>query len=82
MHNPTKMDYSKLLGFDMVAQDVVDGVNFQDANIGAKLGAKVGKRMTIIQSIMMQSTTDLPSELTRAGEPVMQGLGGRTVASS
>jgi len=43
MHNPTKMDYSKLFGFDMVANDVIDGVDFQNATIGAKLGAKVGK---------------------------------------
>jgi len=46
MHDPTKMDYSKLLGFDMVADDVADGVNFRDATIGAKLGAKVGKTFT------------------------------------
>jgi len=44
MHDPTKIDYSKLLGFDMVADDAADGVDFQKATIGTRLGAKVGKR--------------------------------------
>ncbi len=34
------LDFSKLLGFDVVAE--MDTVDFQDATVGAKLGAKVG----------------------------------------
>ncbi len=36
------MDFSKLLGFDSVADQLGDGVDFQDVTVGAKLGAKVG----------------------------------------
>jgi len=78
MQDPTKMDYSKLFGFDMVANDVADGVDFQNANIGAKLGAKVGK----VTTGQRPQPIDLPSEITAAAEPIMQGLGGRKVASS
>lgn len=74
MQDPTKMDYSKLFGFDMVANDVVDGVDFQDATIGAKLGAKVGKTETPLPGSM-----PLAQEAAPAGEPIMRGLGGRTV---
>jgi len=81
MHDPTKMDYSKLFGFDMVANDVVNGVDFQNATIGAKLGAKVGK-MTVPTSFQMMRPTDLPTEVTAAAGPIMQGLGGRTVSST
>jgi hypothetical protein len=72
-----KMDYSKLLGFDMVAKDVTGGVDFKDATVGAKLGAKVGKTVTHnIRPISMRAA-DAPS--AEASEPVMRGLGGRTV---
>jgi hypothetical protein len=42
MHAPTKIDYSKLLGFDMVSGELVKGVDFNNPTVGAKLGAKVG----------------------------------------
>ena len=43
MHGPTKIDYSKLLGFDMVIDELVDGVDFNNPQtIGEKLGAKSG----------------------------------------
>lgn len=80
MQDPTKLDYSKLLGFDMVADDVTDGVDFQNAMIGTRLGAKVGKMGTLTPGPM--KSADLPSEATGAGEPIMVGLGGRTVAGA
>ena len=40
---PNIIDFSKLLGFDSVADQLFDGVDFQDPTIGAKLGAKVGE---------------------------------------
>jgi hypothetical protein len=75
-----KMDYSKLLGFDMVAKDVNGGVDFKDATVGAKLGAKVGKTITKRPEAIPMRASDAPS--AAAGEPVMQGLSGRTVADS
>lgn len=36
------LDFSKLLGFDAVADQLSNGVDFQDQTVGAKLGSKVG----------------------------------------
>jgi hypothetical protein len=36
------IDFSKLLGFDAVNDQISGSVDFQDETIGAKLGAKVG----------------------------------------
>jgi hypothetical protein len=82
MQDPTKIDYSKLLGFDMVAKDVTDGVDFQDATVGAKLGAKIGKTISYTTLQRMMLSTDLPSETVRAGGAIMRGLGGRTVSET
>ena len=43
MKNAHQIDFSKLLGFDAVRDQLSAGVDFQDDTIGAKLGAKVGK---------------------------------------
>jgi len=80
MNNPARLDYSKLFGFDMVADDVTNGVDFQNAAIGTRLGAKVGK-MTVTYAPAMK-TPELPSEVTDASGPIMVGLGGRTVSGS
>ena len=40
------MDFSKLLGFAIVADQISKGVDFQDETVGAKLGAKVGEEPT------------------------------------
>lgn len=36
------LDFTRLLGFDSVADQLSDGVDFHDMTFGAKLGAKVG----------------------------------------
>ena len=36
------IDYAQLLGFELVSDRVVEGVDFRDETVGAKLGAKVG----------------------------------------
>jgi hypothetical protein len=46
MQGPTKIDYSRLLGFNMVGDELVQGVDFNNPNVGAKLGAKVGPPIT------------------------------------
>ncbi len=75
MHAPTKIDYLKLLGFDMVSGELVKGVDFNNPTVGAKLGAKVGGQITKTFQPM------LSLEAAGPGEPVMRGLGGRKVAS-
>ena len=42
MQKTDKIDYAKLLGFDVVSDQISGSVDFQDETIGAKLGAKVG----------------------------------------
>ena len=37
------MDFTKLLGFDAVADQISSGIDFKDETLGAKLGAKVGE---------------------------------------
>jgi hypothetical protein len=43
------IDFSKLLGFDAVSDQISGSVDFQDEPIGAKLGAKVGTPELIIE---------------------------------
>ena len=43
-----KIDFTKLLGFDMVSDELPDGLDFTGDTIGARLGAKVeGQRRVI-----------------------------------
>jgi hypothetical protein len=77
MNRPTKIDYAKLLGFDLVSDELVEGVDFNNPTVGAKLGAKVGTQTKTDQPMLM----DPPSE-AGPGAPIMRGLGGRKVAST
>ena len=79
MHDPTKMDYSKLFGFDTVSDQLENGIDFQDATIGAKLGAKVGKPQTTTNGGIEM---DLPSDVAGPGGPIMRGLRGRSVTGA
>jgi hypothetical protein len=42
MQKSEKIDLTKLLGFETIACEPTDNVDFQDETLGAKLGAKVG----------------------------------------
>jgi hypothetical protein len=75
MKDQTKMDYSKLLGFDTVSDEFQNGVDFQNPTIGAKLGAKVG-----IKPVNMPMK--LPFETAGPGGAIMRGLGERKVGST
>jgi hypothetical protein len=44
MQKPDKIDFTKLLGFETVADVLSEDLDFQDEIIGAKLGAKVGHK--------------------------------------
>lgn len=43
--NPNEIDYSKLLGFGYVSDQLAKGVDFRDETVAAKIGAKVGIEM-------------------------------------
>jgi hypothetical protein len=77
MHDPTKMDYSKLFGFDTVIDNLAKGIDFRDPTIGAKLGAKVGTK-TITEMMMPMPPR---SKITGPAAPIMRGLGGRKITS-
>ena len=76
MQGPTKIDYSKLLGFDIVSEELKKGVDFNNPVVAAKLGAKVGKTATTKADQPM-----LMPEVSGPGAAVMQGLGGRKVST-
>ena len=76
MQGPTKIDYSKLLGFDMVVDELGKGVDFNNPTLGARLGAKIGKTTT--KELMIMVVPEVPS----AGAAIMRGLGGRKVSST
>jgi hypothetical protein len=42
-----RLDFTKLLGFDSVSDPILDGIDFQDETVGAKLGAKVGEEPSV-----------------------------------
>jgi hypothetical protein len=45
MQKPDKIDFSKLLGFATVADQLCsDTIDLQDLTVGARLGAKVGDK--------------------------------------
>jgi hypothetical protein len=73
-----KIDYSKLLGFDIVTGDLEKGVDFKNPAVAAKLGAKAGATTKTEQPMLMP----LESDVSGPAAPVMSGLGGRKVPSS
>jgi hypothetical protein len=80
MSGPNKMEYSKLLGFDIVADELKEGVDFKNSALATKLGAKVGAQtITKTEEPMVMP---LQSDVAGPGAPVMQGLGGRKVGGN
>jgi hypothetical protein len=54
MNENRKIDFSKLLGFKVLGEDLSERVDFQDETFGGRLGAKVGDKTC--------SLLDLPPE--------------------
>jgi hypothetical protein len=71
MSTPTKIDFSKLLGFDTVADEL------KKPTVARRIKAKVGAASTKTEQPML-----MPLQSDAPGAPVMQGLGGRKVSSS
>jgi len=42
MQKPGRIDFAKLLGFELVTRELLENFDLQEETIGAKLGAKVG----------------------------------------
>jgi hypothetical protein len=42
MRGIKKIDFTKLLGFETISDQVSEGLDFQDETVAAKLGAKIG----------------------------------------
>lgn len=42
MQKSDRIDFAKLLGFELVTRELLENFDLQDATVGAKLGAKVG----------------------------------------
>jgi hypothetical protein len=42
MHKPDRIDFDKLLGFELLTRELSKALDFQAESFGAKLGAKVG----------------------------------------
>jgi hypothetical protein len=77
MHMPPKIDYSKLLGFDMVTDELEKGVDFKNPAIAAKLGAKIGTLTTKTEQPMLMP---VQSDVSGPATPIMCGVGGRKVS--
>lgn len=39
-----KIDFSKLLGFGLVTDELAEGLDFQNDTLGSRIGAKVGDK--------------------------------------
>jgi hypothetical protein len=46
-----KIDFTKLLGFDAVSDELSEGIDFQDEAFEAKLGAKIGAEVLITSKL-------------------------------
>ncbi len=44
MDNQRKIDFSKLLGFEVMSKELAERVDFKDETFGGRLGAKVGDK--------------------------------------
>ena len=47
MQKPDKVNFDKLLGFELVSRELLHELDFQDETLGAKLGAKVGTEQMV-----------------------------------
>ena len=43
MQDRSKIDFTQLLGFETMSDQITQSLDFQDETMDAKLGAKVGK---------------------------------------
>jgi len=58
MSESQKIDFSKLLGFQVVSDELAERVDFQDETFGGRLGAKVGDKSCTFLDLPPMSETD------------------------
>ena len=58
MQKPARIDFAKLLGFELVTRDISRGVDLQNETVGARLGAKVGIEVTVESTSKMRAFGD------------------------
>jgi hypothetical protein len=58
MDKADKIDFSKLLGFGLVTEELPEKVDFQNETFGGRLGAKVGDKTCSLFDLEANSETD------------------------
>ena len=58
MNENRKIDFSKLLGFMVMSEELAERVDFQDETFGGRLGAKVGDKSCTLFDLPPNSETD------------------------
>ena len=53
-----KIDFSKLLGFQVMSDDLAEHVDFQAETFGGRLGAKVGDKVCTLLDLPPNSEAD------------------------
>ena len=58
MSESQKIDFSKLLGFQVMSEEIAEHVDFQDETFGGRLGAKVGDKACTLLDLPQKSETE------------------------
>ena len=58
MSERNKIDFSRLLGFEVVSEELAERVDFQNETFGGRLGAKVGDKTCTLLDLPPTSETD------------------------
>jgi hypothetical protein len=58
MDTSDKVDFSKLLGFGLVTEELAEKVDFQNGTFGGRLGAKIGDKTCSLLDLEATSETD------------------------
>jgi hypothetical protein len=58
MSESHKIDFSKLLGFEVISEELAEHVDFRDETFGGRLGAKVGDKSCTLFDLPPMSETD------------------------
>lgn len=84
MTSSTGIDFSRLIGFDQMADAASEGVDFRDDAVGARLGAKRGAepvapldRLDLSRLVGFEQTADAAGEVDFQGDAIGARLGAK-----